>query len=98
MLLPAAAVKQKAKEGLERLVRALFYPSVKRSPCAFGFCVRLDCAGCLRGKKRLLFLLAFKRKRFKGYCIVLKKFTVFDLIPVNSEIFFIYVFKTYYQT
>jgi hypothetical protein len=34
-----AAVKQKAKEGLERLGGALFYPSVKRSPCAFGFCV-----------------------------------------------------------
>jgi len=66
MLLPAAAVKQKAKEGLERLGRALFYPSVKRSPCAFGFCVRLDCAGCLRGKKRLLFLLVFKRKRIQG--------------------------------
>jgi hypothetical protein len=66
MLLPAAAVKQKAKEGLERLGRALFYPSVKRSPCAFGFCVRLLCAGCLRGKKGLLFLLAFKRKGFQG--------------------------------
>jgi hypothetical protein len=50
MLLPAAAVKQKAKEGLERLGRALFYPSVKRSPCAFGFCVRLLCAGCLSPK------------------------------------------------
>jgi hypothetical protein len=34
-----AAVKQKAKEGLARLGGALFYPSVKRSPCAFGFCV-----------------------------------------------------------
>jgi hypothetical protein len=66
MLLPAAAVKQKAKEGLVGLGRALFYPSVKRSPCAFGFCVRLDCAGCLRGKKRLLFLLVFKRKRIQG--------------------------------
>jgi hypothetical protein len=66
MLLPAAAVKQKAKEGLVSLGRALFYPSVKRSPCAFGFCVRLDCAGCLRGKKRLLFLLVFKRKRIQG--------------------------------
>jgi hypothetical protein len=31
-----------------------FYVSVKRSPCAFGFCVRLVCAGCLRGKKGLL--------------------------------------------
>jgi hypothetical protein len=40
-----------------------FYVSVKRSPCAFGFCVRLVCAGCLRGKKGLLFLLAFKRKK-----------------------------------
>jgi hypothetical protein len=64
--LPSASVKQKAKEGLERLAGALFYPSVKRSPCAFGFCVRLDCAGCLRGKKRLLFLLVFKRKRIQG--------------------------------
>jgi hypothetical protein len=45
---------------------ALFYPSVKRSPCAFGFCVRLDCAGCLGGKKGLLFLLASKRKRIQG--------------------------------
>jgi hypothetical protein len=64
MLLPAAAVKQKAKEGLERLGRALFYPSVKRSPRAFGFCVRLDCAGCLRGKKRLLFLVCLKSIKF----------------------------------
>jgi len=64
MLLPAAAVKQKAKEGLVGLGRALFYPSVKRSPCAFGFCVRLDCAGCLRGKKRLLFLVCLKSIKF----------------------------------
>jgi hypothetical protein len=42
MLFPPAAVKQKAKEGLERLGGALFYPSVKRSPCAFGFCVWWD--------------------------------------------------------
>jgi hypothetical protein len=40
------------------------YVSVKRSPCAFGFCVRLVCASCLRGKKGLLFLLAFKRKKY----------------------------------
>jgi hypothetical protein len=64
--LPAAAVKQKAKEGFMGLGRALFYPSVKRSPRAFGFCVRLDYAGCHRGKKRLLFLLVFKRKRIQG--------------------------------
>ena len=66
MLFPLAAVKQKAKEGLDGLAGALFYPSVKRSPRAFGFCVRLVCAGCLGGKKGLLFLLAFKRKRFQG--------------------------------
>jgi hypothetical protein len=64
MLLPLAAVKQKAKEGLVGLAGALFYPSVKRSPCAFGFCVRLDCAGCLRGKKRLLFLVCLKSIKF----------------------------------
>jgi hypothetical protein len=66
MLFPSAAVKQKAKEGIVVWGGALFNPSVKRSPCAFGFCVRLLCAGCLRGKKGLLFLLAFKRKRFQG--------------------------------
>jgi hypothetical protein len=56
-----AAVKQKAKKALIVLAGALpacpvgrFYVSVKRSPCAFGFCVRLVCAGCLRGKKGLL--------------------------------------------
>ncbi|WP_395626410.1 hypothetical protein, partial [Daejeonella sp.] len=42
--------KQKAKEGLVGLGGALFYPSVKRSPWAFGFCVRLVCAGCLSPK------------------------------------------------
>jgi hypothetical protein len=62
--LPAAAVKQKAKEGLVGLGRALFYPSVKRSPRAFGFCVRLDYAGCHRGKKRLLFLVCLKSIKF----------------------------------
>jgi hypothetical protein len=67
MLFPSAAVKQKAKEGLVGLGGALFYPSVKRSPWAFGFCVRLVCAGCLRGKKSLLFLLDFKRKRFNFF-------------------------------
>jgi len=81
MLLPAAAVKQKAKEGLERLGRALFYPSVKRSPCAFGFCVRLLCAGCLRGKKGLLFLLAFKRKRIQGILMI------FPLIAAGASPF-----------
>ena len=70
MLFPLAAVKQKAKEGLEGLAGALFYPSVKRSPRAFGFCVRLDCAGCLRGKKGLLFLLAFKRKRIQEILMI----------------------------
>ena len=67
MLFPLAAVKQKAKEGLVGLGGALFYPSVKHSPCAFGFCVRLVCAGCLGGKKSLLFLLDFKRKRFNFF-------------------------------
>jgi hypothetical protein len=66
MLLPAAAVKQKAKEGLVGLAGALFYPSVKRSPCVFGFCVRLVCAGCLGRKKGLLFLLDFKIKKIQG--------------------------------
>ena len=47
---PSAAEKQKAKEGLVGWGGALFYPSVKRSPCAFGFCVRLVCAGCLSPK------------------------------------------------
>jgi hypothetical protein len=70
ILLPAAAVKQKAKEGLVVLGGALFYPLVKRSPCTFGFCVRLVCAGCLRGKKGLLFLLAFKRKRIQGILMI----------------------------
>jgi hypothetical protein len=70
MLLPLAAVKQKAKEGLVGLAGALFYPSVKHSPCAFGFCVRLVCAGCLRGKKGLLFLLVFKRKRIQGILMI----------------------------
>jgi hypothetical protein len=69
MLLPSAAVKQKAKEGFVGLGGALFYSSVKCSPCAFGFCVRLDCAGCLGGKKGLLFLLAFKRKRIHFFWI-----------------------------
>ncbi len=88
MLFPLAAVKQKAKEGLERLGGALFYPSVKRSPWAFGFCVRLVCAGCLRGKKRLLFLLAFKRKRiasigFKRLIAIIR--TVCPLIAAGEE-------------
>jgi hypothetical protein len=50
MLFPSEAVKQKAKEGLVVLGGALFYSSVKRSPWAFGFCVRLVCAGCLGPK------------------------------------------------
>ena len=43
---------------------ALFYPSVKRSPC-FAFCERQVCAGCPVGKIGLLFLLAFKRKKYQ---------------------------------
>ncbi len=66
MLFPLAAVKQKAKEGLERLGGALFYPLVKRSPCAFGFCVRLVCAGCLGGKKGFCFFWASKERYFKA--------------------------------
>ena len=61
---PSAAEKQKAKEGLVGWGGSLFYPSVKRSPCAFGFCVRLVCAGCLGGKKGLLFFFGIKRKIF----------------------------------
>jgi hypothetical protein len=69
MLLPAVAVKQKAKEGIVVWGRALIYPSVKRSPWAFCFCVRFVCAGCLspkdsfgEGKKGLLFLLESKER------------------------------------
>ena len=67
---------------------ALFYPSVKRSPCAFGFCVRLVCAGCLRGKNRLLFLLAFKRKRFIflfGLGFNRGKWIFNDYLPAHSR-------------
>ena len=66
MLFPLAAVKQKAKEGLVGLAGALFYPSVKRSPCAFGFCVRLVYAGCLRGKKGFCFFWPSKEREFKA--------------------------------
>ncbi len=69
MLFPFAAVKQKAKEGLVVLAGALFYLSVKRSPCTFGFCVRLVRAGCLgpkdsfgEGKNAFLFF-GIKRKK-----------------------------------
>jgi len=37
MPFPPAAVKQKAKNGLVREEGALFYPSVKRSPCVLLF-------------------------------------------------------------
>jgi hypothetical protein len=62
---------------------ALFYPSVKRSPCAFGFCVRLLCAGCLRGKKRLLFLLDFKRKKIQDILMI------YPLLAAGAYFFFL---------
>jgi hypothetical protein len=37
MLLPAAAVKQKAKEGLERLGRGIVLPFCKTQPVCFWF-------------------------------------------------------------
>jgi hypothetical protein len=45
---------------------ALFYVSVKRSPCAFGFCVRLVCAGCLRGKKGFCFFWPSKERNISA--------------------------------
>jgi hypothetical protein len=64
MLFPSAAVKQKAKEGFVGLGGALFYSSVKRSLCAFGFCLRLVCAGCLGGKKGFCFFWTSKEREF----------------------------------
>jgi hypothetical protein len=61
MLFPLAAVKQKAKEGLVVLAGGIVLPFLKRSPCAFGFCVRLVCAGCLGPKD------SFGEEK-KGFC------------------------------
>jgi hypothetical protein len=75
MLLPAAAVKQKAKEGLVVWRGALFYPLVKRSPCAFGFCVRLVCAGCLSPKdsfgeeKKSFVSFGLQKKQIHFFCL-----------------------------
>jgi len=63
VLFPSAAVKQKAKDRPGVDGRGIGLRFSKTQPVCFGFCVRLVCAGCLAGKDRLLFLLAFKRKK-----------------------------------
>jgi hypothetical protein len=75
MLFPSAAVKQKAKEGIVVWGGALFYSSVKRSPWAFGFSVRLVCAGCLSpkdsfGEEKKVFCFFWTSKERDSYFLI----------------------------
>ena len=78
---PEQLLNKKQKNGLVKMGGALVYVSVKRSPCAFGFCVRLVCAGCLRGKKGFCFFWPSKERNISA-CVALRFYGWF---PAHSR-------------
>jgi hypothetical protein len=54
----------------------MLFPFLKRSPCAFGFCVWLVCAGCLGSKdsfgegKRAFVFFGLQKKEIQGILMI----------------------------
>ncbi|WP_395626388.1 hypothetical protein, partial [Daejeonella sp.] len=70
---------------------ALFYPSVKRSPWAFGFCVRLVCAGCLSPKDSF----GEEKKAFVSFGLQKKEIHIFFGLGFNREIGVLMIFPAH---
>ena len=64
--MPAAAVKQKAKEGLVGLGGALFYPTVNAAPVFLVFVCGWYAPAALE-KKKVFFFWTSKERDFKVY-------------------------------
>jgi hypothetical protein len=68
MLFPSAAVKQKAKEGLERLGRGIVLPFSKTQPLRFWFLCAVGMRRLPYGKKiGFCFFWPSKEREFKVY-------------------------------
>jgi hypothetical protein len=67
MLFPSAAVKTKGERGPRAFGRGIVLPFSKTQPVRFWLLCVVGQSQLPKGKNGLLFLLAFKRKRFNFY-------------------------------